>query len=63
MALSKKTKVILMVAALLALAGAAIYYYQQKKKKDAAVELDKDGNIITKTTQPGEAAGLMRKLA
>lgn len=62
MALSKKTKVILMVAALLALAGAAIYYYQQKKKKDAAVELDKDGNIITKPTQTSEPT-LMRKLA
>lgn len=55
---------ILIIAAVIGLAGAAIYYYQQKKKKAAsAVEVDDAGNIITKITPSGEAAGLLRKLA
>ncbi|WP_421798480.1 hypothetical protein [Haliscomenobacter sp.] len=55
---------ILIIAAVIGLIGAAVYYYQQKKKKDAdAVGVDDAGNIITKTTPSGEAAGLLRKLA
>jgi len=54
---------ILIIAAVIGLAGAAIYYYQQKKKKDAGTEVDDAGKIFTKITPPGEASGLLRKLA